>query len=66
VVRKSSSAARSETEARRHWADAFALTFAQPVAGRQQYYDRTMEDDAMRRRARPGRAITWYDPLEGA
>ena len=39
-------------------ADAFALTFAQPVAARQRYYDRTMEGLARRRRARPGRALT--------
>src|SRR5476649_2486551 len=47
-------------------ADAFALTFAQPVGGRQVYYDRTMEGLAFLRRHRPGRAITEYDPLEGA
>jgi phage terminase large subunit len=46
-------------------ADAFVLTFAQPVAARQRFYDRTMEEVAMRRRGRPGRVITEYDPLEG-
>jgi hypothetical protein len=45
-------------------ADAFALTFAQPVAARERYYDRTMEAVAMRRRWRPGRAITKYDVLK--
>ena len=46
-------------------ADAFALTFAQPVAGRQFFGgDRTMQDLAYMRRRRPGRAITEYDPLE--
>jgi hypothetical protein len=46
--------------------DAFALTFAQPVAGRQFFGgDRTMQDLAfMRAHRRPGRAITDYDPLE--
>ena len=34
-------------------ADAFALTFAQPVAAQDRYYDRTMEDwERMRRRSR--------------
>src|SRR6476660_4353957 len=46
-------------------ADAFALTFAQPVAARERFYDRTMEAVAMRQRWRPARAITKYDPLEG-
>src|SRR5213078_4365346 len=40
-------------------ADAFVLTFAQPVAARQWYYDR--ECEAMRRRARRGQAIAEYD-----
>jgi phage terminase large subunit len=45
-------------------ADAFALTFAQPVAARQWYYDKTMEGLAMmRRRGRPGRVRVDYDPL---
>jgi hypothetical protein len=44
-------------------ADAFALTFAQPVAARDRYYDRTMEAVEMRRRWKPGRAITKYDVL---
>ena len=46
-------------------ADAFALTFAQPVAARDRFYDRTMEAVGMRRRWRRGRAITDYDPLDG-
>jgi hypothetical protein len=46
-------------------ADAFALTFAQPVAARERFYDRTMEGLALRGRGRPGRAITEYDPLKG-
>src|SRR5246127_3122118 len=45
-------------------ADAFVLTFAQPVAARERFYDRTMEEVAMRRRWRPGQCITEYDPLE--
>jgi hypothetical protein len=45
-------------------ADAFALTFAQKVAGRPVFYDRTMEGLAFMRRHRPGKAITEYDPLE--
>ena len=45
-------------------ADAFALTFAQPVAARVRFYDRTMEGLAMGARRRPGRVITEYDPLE--
>ncbi len=45
-------------------ADAFVLTFAQPVAARERYYDRTMQEVAMRRRWRPGMCITEYDPLE--
>ena len=44
-------------------ADAFALTFAQPVAGRDLYYDRTMEAVGMRRRWRPGQCLVEYDPL---
>jgi phage terminase large subunit len=44
-------------------ADAFVLTFAQPVAGRERFYDPTMEWEAMRRRSRPGRVIVDYDPL---
>ena len=47
-------------------ADAFVLTFAQPVAARLRLYDRTMEAVALRERRRPGRVITEYDPLEGA
>jgi hypothetical protein len=46
-------------------ADAFALTFAQPVAVRERFWDRTEEWERMRRRSRPGRALTEYDPLEG-
>jgi hypothetical protein len=46
-------------------ADAFALTFAQPVAARDRYWDRTMEAVGMRRRWRPGQCITEYDPLKG-
>jgi phage terminase large subunit len=46
-------------------ADAFVLTFAQPVAARERFYDRTEEGLAMSRRGRPGRVITEYDPLEG-
>ena len=46
-------------------ADAFVLTFAQPVAARDRFYDRTMEAVGLRGRSRPGRAITKYDPLEG-
>ena len=45
-------------------ADAFVLTFAQPVAARERPYDRTMEAVALRDRRRPGRVITEYDPLE--
>jgi hypothetical protein len=46
-------------------ADAFVLTFAQPVtAERRGYYDRTMEYDALRQRGRPGMTIHDYDPLE--
>ena len=45
-------------------ADAFVLTFAQPVAARDRYYDRTMEAVALRRRWRPGQAIVEYDPLK--
>jgi len=46
-------------------ADAFALTFAQPVAVRERFYDRTMEGLAMSGRGRRGRVITEYDPVEG-
>jgi phage terminase large subunit len=53
-------------------ADAFALTFAQPVSGRVVYADRTMRDLAMMqrsngggRRHRPGFAITDYEPMAG-
>jgi len=45
-------------------ADAFALTFALPVAGRDRYYDRTMEAVRMRRRGRPGQCLVEYDPLK--
>ena len=46
-------------------ADALALTFAQAVAGRPVYYDRTMEGIAfMQRRRRRAFCITEYDPLE--
>jgi phage terminase large subunit len=46
-------------------ADAFVLTFAQPVAGREQYYDETMRYVAMRdRRRRRNFVIHDYDPLE--
>jgi len=45
-------------------ADAFVLTFAQPMAPRDRFWDRTMEAVAMRRRSRPGWAILEYDPLE--
>ncbi len=44
-------------------ADAFALTFAQPVAARPVYADRTMESVALRARHRSGRCLTEYDPL---
>ena len=44
-------------------ADAFALTFAQPVAAREWFYDRTMEGLAIMERRRPGRLISDYDPL---
>jgi len=44
-------------------ADAFALTFAQKVAGRPVYYDRTMEGIAFMRRRKPAFAKTEYDPL---
>jgi phage terminase large subunit len=46
-------------------ADAFALTFAQPVTARERFYDRTMEAVARRRRARPGRVLVDYDVLKG-
>jgi hypothetical protein len=45
-------------------ADAFALTFAQPVAARPVYADRTMEYVAMRDRRRPNMCLTEYDPFE--
>ena len=48
-------------------ADAFALTFAQPVtAGPRGLYDRTSEDyERMQRaRRRPGFTIHDYDPLD--
>jgi phage terminase large subunit len=45
-------------------ADAFALTFAQPVAARPVYADRTMQWDAMRQRGRRNMCITEYDPFE--
>jgi hypothetical protein len=35
------------------------------VAARDRYYDRTMEAVEMRRRWKPGRAITKYDALKG-
>jgi phage terminase large subunit len=45
--------------------DAFALTFAQPVAAREVYYDRTMEGIAfMRSRRQRNKCITEYDPLD--
>jgi hypothetical protein len=44
-------------------ADAFVLTFAQPVAARHLYYDQAEQYVAMRRRWRPGRALVDYDPL---
>ncbi len=46
-------------------ADAFALTFAQPVAPRRRYFDRTEEGLAMMQRRRPGRCITEDDLEEG-
>ncbi len=45
-------------------ADALALTFAQPVAGRPIYADRTMEGLAHMQRSRRAFCITEYDPLE--
>src|SRR5207248_11388480 len=45
-------------------ADAFALTFAQPVAARQRNADRTMEAVARARRRRGAGVIHDYDPLE--
>jgi len=49
-------------------ADALALTFAQSVAARPVYASRTEEVYAImqqvRRRGRPGRCLTEYDPLE--
>lgn len=44
-------------------ADAFALTFAQPVAERQVYADRTMQAYALMQRRRPAMCITEYDVL---
>ena len=46
-------------------ADALALTFAQPVAGREVFADRTMEGLALMQRSRRF-CITEYDPLEDA
>ncbi len=46
-------------------ADAFALTSAQPVAGRDWYYDRTMETAGVRRRWRSGQCVTEYNVLRG-
>jgi hypothetical protein len=47
--------------------DAFALTFAQPVAARPVYYDLTHEvyvrNQRALRRGRPGMCLTEYDPL---
>jgi len=45
-------------------ADAFALTFAQPVVARQPYADETMRYVAQRARGRGARVIHDYDPLE--
>ena len=45
-------------------ADAFALTFAQPVAGRRRYHDRTMEEYEQRQSRRGAGVIHDYDPLE--
>jgi hypothetical protein len=47
-------------------ADAFALTFAQPVAARDRYYDRTMEAVGMRSRPRVrlGQCLVEYDVLK--
>jgi len=46
-------------------ADALALTFAQPVADREVFADRTMQWDAMRqRRKQQNFCITEYDPFE--
>lgn len=44
-------------------ADAFALTFAQPVAPRERPADRTMAFVAQRRAARPAHTLHDYDPL---
>ncbi|MBS0520534.1 MAG: hypothetical protein JSR90_17695 [Proteobacteria bacterium] len=44
-------------------ADAFALTFAQPVAAQPAYADRTMAYVAQRARPQPGRCLTDYDPF---
>ena len=46
-------------------ADAFVLTFAQPVAARDRYYDRTMEAVGMRRRWRPGQCLRSMIPFHG-
>ncbi len=45
-------------------ADALALTFAQPVANRPVYYDRTDEGIALMASRRPGMCITEYDPFD--
>ena len=45
-------------------ADALALTFAQPVAGRPAYADRTMEGLSLLQRDRRAMCLTEYQPLE--
>jgi phage terminase large subunit len=45
-------------------ADAFVLTFAQPVVGRQRYGDETMRYVAQRQRGRGAGVIHDYDPLD--
>lgn len=45
-------------------ADALALTFAQPVAGRAVYYDRTMEGLAILDRRKPAMCESEYDIFE--
>jgi hypothetical protein len=45
-------------------ADAFALTFAEPVAARPLFHDRTMEGLALLARHRPASTLHAYDPLE--
>jgi hypothetical protein len=45
-------------------ADALALTFAQPVAARPQFYDRTMQDLYIRERRRPARYGDDWDPFK--